>query len=185
MWYVPSASSVIMVRLNTGIGFAAATQWSSTNGSWGGAGYFGLADLNGDGKPDLWYGAIGQLGRSWSGSTRGIGFAAATQWSSTNGSWGGAGYFGLTDLNGDGKPDLWYVSSASSMIMVRLNTGIGFAAATQWSSTNGSWGGAGYFGFVDLNGDGKPDLWYVPSGSSLVNVRNLNPPFPDPDEQRN
>jgi hypothetical protein len=174
-WYVPYYSSQLMVQLNTGTGtgFAAATQWANPPvDNWGGN--LGLQDINGDGLPDLWYVPSGTSAVDVQLNT-GTGFVPATQWANPTG-WVGQGtgwagsYFGFQDMNGDGLADLWFVPSGTSEIKVQLSTGTGFGTAALWTPSNTGWAGQGFFGIQDINGDGLPDLWFVPSGTSKSRV---------------
>lgn len=61
---------------------------------------------------------------------------------------------GFADVNGDGKPDLWYASPGNTLY-VRLLVGSGFGVAAAWASAipwsgSGDWHGVG----EDFNGDG-------------------------------
>jgi hypothetical protein len=108
----------------------------------------------------------------------GVGFAPAVEWANSN-NWGGSVWKGFDyDFNGDGKPDFWYVTANTSQVMVRVNTGVGFAPAVEWANNN-NWGGADWKGFSDFNGDGKPDFWYVTANTSQVMVRLSGLVYPD------
>jgi RHS repeat-associated protein len=165
------------VMLSTGSSFAAATTWAVyeqvlfSNGRW-----VWPMDVNGDGKTDLVYLANAYATLGWRvllASSTGTGFLAATTWAahqgvyneSTTGIW-----VYPADVNGDGKTDLLYLSDSYSTLgwRVMLSTGYGFAAATTWAPyeaiyyTNGPWRWA-----VDVNGDGKADLLYLPVNTAL------------------
>lgn len=139
------------VLLNKGDGtFRAATTYAAV----GGVDSLIVADMNGDGKPDLVVGGwpMGVLLGNGDGTFQPV----------KNSSSGGT-LIAVADLDGDGKPDLvgtvkGFVpaGSASSEINVLLNNGDGtFKFPLVFSS-----GGAGVSGFAlaDLNGDGRPDL---------------------------
>jgi hypothetical protein len=163
---------------------SSASSASSSSGSGGGCGFsvsgvssypvgtapgsVALADLNGDGKPDLAvandYGngnAVSVLINAGDGT-----FGTATQYAI------GAAYdqfVAAGDLNGDGKIDLVVVSTvinqANGQVSVLLNAGNGtFAAPVVYPVATQ----LGLVAVGDLNGDGKPDV--VVSGGSNVTV---------------
>lgn len=113
-----------------------------------------VADLNGDGKPDLVsanYSSTGNLGVLLG---NGLGsFGTATTFPA------GVGIpedVAVADVNRDGKPDLVCVDRSSGTLAVLLGNGLGsFGAATTFSS-----GGRLSFAVAvaDVNGDGNPDL---------------------------
>jgi hypothetical protein len=106
-----------------------------------------IADLNGDGKPDL---AVPS------------GTAVSVLLNNGDGTFAPAASFGIgtspysvavADLNGDGKPDLAVANGSAYGASVLMNIGGGtFAAAVDYVTDYG----AVLVG--DLNGDGKPDL---------------------------
>jgi RHS repeat-associated protein len=167
LWYVINSSSKVMVAVSTGTGFATPVLWADGN-NWAGYQYKGFADMNGDGKPDLWY-VTPSSANVYVRLSSGTGFGAASLWVTAS-SWAGYPWFSFQDMNGDGKADLWYVINSSSKVMVALSTGTGFATPVLWADGN-PWVSDLYKGFADVNGDGKPDLWYVPSGTANVYVR--------------
>ena len=186
---------------NTGSGFSpSATQWSvPMRGVSGGFAkvsgqYWALTDIDGDGKPDLVYTEDGDSNGVWGGDgaaywkvfkNTGTGFSSsATRWSvpvrgnSFGFSQVSAMYWALTDLDGDGKPDLVYTDDSDSSGVwggdgaaywkVFKNTGSGFSSsATRWSvPVRGNSSGflqvsALYWALTDLDGDGKLDLVYT------------------------
>ncbi|MGA9643097.1 MAG: FG-GAP-like repeat-containing protein [Terriglobales bacterium] len=118
-----------------------------------------VADVNGDGKPDL---LVANSGSATVGVLLGNGdgtFQPAVTYG-TGGS--GAGGVAVADVNGDGKPDI-VVTSGPSSVSVLLGNGDGtFEPAVAYNSGGN---GAGALAVGDVNGDGKPDL-VVANGSS-------------------
>ncbi|MNK73166.1 FG-GAP repeat protein [compost metagenome] len=172
--------------MNTGNGFTRNDAWAipdgyayiSLNGADGGV---RVADLNGDGLPDIlmslhasngWYGN-GSFQRAYMNT--GSGFVRNDTWAlpdaaahfSLDGADGGTR---IVDLNGDGLPDIlmslhasngWYGNG--SFQRAYMNTGSGFVRNDTWAlpdaaahfSLDGADGGTR---IIDLNGDGLPDV---------------------------
>jgi hypothetical protein len=107
----------------------------------------------------------------------GTSFAPEVEWANNN-IWGGPGWYGFDDLNGDGRQDLWFAIYGTSRLMVRLSTGASFAPEVEWAN-NSLWAGTEWYGLADLNGDGQLDLWFVNPGTSRLLVRSANSPRPD------
>jgi hypothetical protein len=125
----------------TAVGY---TTGSGTNG-------VAVADLNGDGKPDL---AAAVRGRNSVGVLLGRGdgaFGAATTYAV-----GGDPFnVAVADLNGDGKPDLVTPNRLGNDVSVLLGHGDGtFGAPTGYAT---GWH-PNMIAMVDLDGDGKFDL---------------------------
>jgi hypothetical protein len=121
-----------------------------------------VADVNGDGKPDLISASSG---------------ANALTVLTNNGSGGFGNYVHLTvggsplsltttDVNGDGKVDLITANYGANTLTVLTNTGSGFGIASSLGvgSLPRSVSGA------DVNGDGKVDLISANSGDSTLTV---------------
>jgi hypothetical protein len=133
-----------------GLDFAPAVAYDS-------GGYFAqsvaVADVNGDGKPDL---LVANSSSNTVGVLLGNGdgtFQAAV----TYGCGGNATYsVAVADLNGDGKPDLLVANEGSSTVGILLGNGDGTfqAVATYGSGAVGAYSVA----VADVNGDGKPDV---------------------------
>src|SRR6478735_5114964 len=73
----------------------------------------------------------------------------------------------ITDLNGDGKPDLVTANGSSNNVSVLLGTGTGsFGAASNFAVGTNPFSVA----IADVNGDGKPDLVTANYSSNNVSV---------------
>jgi hypothetical protein len=115
-----------------------------------------IADVNGDGKPDVLVGGtctsgvcateevISVLLGNGDGTFRQGGYFASTS---------GAGALAVGDLNGDGKAD---VVSVGGSVGVMLGNGDGTFQPQVVYNSGGS--GANDVVIADVNGDGKPDL---------------------------
>jgi hypothetical protein len=140
-----------------------------------------VADVNGDGKPDV---VVSNWCVSSSNCTNGsvsvlLGNGDGTFQTAVSYSSGGNGVRNLAvaDVNGDGKPDVvvanWCVSSsncANASVSVLLGNGDGtFQTAVSYGS-----GGAFAFSVAvgDMNGDGKPDLVVINECTSNSNCTN-------------
>jgi len=128
-----------------------------------------IADLDGDGKPDL--AVANQTSNSVSvfrnTATYGsISFAARVDFAAG----GQPSSVAIGDLDGDGKPDLAVANSSSNTVSVLRNTAtsgsISFAAHVDFAT------GASPFSVAigDLDGNGKPDLAVANFGDNTVSV---------------
>ncbi len=130
-------------------------------------------DLNNDGKPDLTVVNSNNssisvfLNTTTPGSSTPT-FAAKTDFTT------GFGPFSIapSDFNGDGKTDLAVVNANPGTISVFLNTMTLGVAAPSFSAKTDFTAGTSprTINCVDFNGDGKPDLAMVNSGSSNLSV---------------
>jgi RHS repeat-associated protein len=142
-----------------GFNTAVNTYWS-TNKT--GDGPIGFADINGDGRLDLWgWSSNGNVYVRLANGDGTFQSSIATYWSNDK---TGDAPVGFADINADGRADL-YGWSHDGNIYVRMSNGDGtFAPATTFSwFTNKNYRP---IGFADVDGDGRADYYgYV--GSTL------------------
>ena len=156
-----------------GVGGATMLGWSVLRSGAAGWRVAGVADMNGDGVPDLiWQNdTTGQVNVNYYGGADGI---TLTGWAClrTN---PGAGWsvVGVADMNGDGVPDLIWQNSITGQVNVNYYGGPGGATLTGYAVLRA--GGSELAGWsvvaaADMNGDGVPDLiWQNTSGQVNVN----------------
>jgi hypothetical protein len=165
-----NAVSVLRNTSTSGtISFAAKADFAGASGANGVA----IADLDGDGKPDVVVAnvASGTVSVFGNTSTSGnISFASRTD--QTVG--GSPIEAAIGDLDGDGRPDIAVANWTSNSVTVLRNTSsigtISFATGVDYDlSGGGSYGVA----MADLDGDGKPDL-IVGSATKASVFRNTS-----------
>jgi len=179
---IPTGQNTFYVLLSTGTGFMPAQKWANGYAVDGGRdanydiGFNYIADVNGDGKADIITIPTGRATFYVLLST-GEGFQQAQKWGvdlTSDGSSGSnydRGYNYVADINGDGLTDIVYIPTYRTGWYAYLSTGTGFAAPQPWftnltsdgsnpSNFDKSWV---YNRFVDINGDGKADLVYIPT----------------------
>jgi hypothetical protein len=159
-----SNGGTINVLLGNGNGtFRAATSIATT-----GTGFeprVVVADVNGDGRPDVMV-ADGMQTRTievFLGNGDGT-FQPKLSTNIEN-----TAAFAIADLNGDGKPDL--ISSLTTGLSIALGNGDGTFRAPMTFSTGYD---AGSISAVDFNGDGKPDLIVDNSQNNGITAGNYN-----------
>jgi hypothetical protein len=143
-----------------GNGFLAPAFWSAgTNAA---AAYVAVADIDGDGKPDLV--VAGELCYCISILLgNGDGTFQSPLFAGMPNSWLPSSV-AVGDFNGDGKPDLVVGSTQSSGLYILLGNGDGtFSAAENWAE-----GFSGPVAVADVNGDGKLDV--VTSGFGFIGI---------------
>ena len=124
-----------------------------------------VADVNGDGKPDLLV-ANQCADRGCTNGTVGVLLGNGDGTFQTAVTYGSGGYGALSvavaDVNGDGKPDV-VVANVCSNAYCETNGTVGVLLGNgdgtfQTAVTYGSGGYAHSVAVADVNGDGKPDL---------------------------
>jgi hypothetical protein len=155
-----SAGAWVSVLLGNGDGtFQTAVDYDSGGND---AVSIAVADVNGDGKPDIVVAnanGVGVLLGNGDGT-----FQTAVTYGSLSGP------VAVADLNGDGKPDI--VVGTGNDVSVLLGNGDG---TFQTAVTYGSGGnGASSAAVADLNGDGKPDIVVANCASTGNNCGQTN-----------
>jgi hypothetical protein len=131
-----------------------------------------LADLNGDGSPDITVGSDANISVLLNNTPPGaatVAFAAPKSFTTT----GGIGSIIAADFNGDGKLDL----ALNNQPTIYVNTTPPGSNTVSFIVTPVGSGGD-TFGVQDINGDGKPDLIVSTPGSSTKVVELLNTTTP-------
>ncbi|MBF9220131.1 T9SS type A sorting domain-containing protein [Hymenobacter ruricola] len=120
-----------------------------------------VADVNGDGRPDI---LTANPGGDEVGVLLGLaggGFAPATVYPTGSRS----GFLAVADVNGDGRPDVVTANGSTAGVLLG-QAGGSFAPVSTYSTGIGTTGLA----VADVNGDGRPDIVTTKSGSNLVGV---------------
>ena len=158
------SNSGVSVALSTGSGFSAPRRWASDFGYASGwrveSHVRTLADVNGDGRPDV----VGfGLGGVYVATNTGSGLGATRLWRSEFGTATGwrVGQHPrvLADVNGDGRADV--VGFGGGATAVALSTGTSFSAPANWTSefSAAQWRADRHPRVVtDTDGDGRADI---------------------------
>ena len=129
-----------------------------------------LADLNGDGKPDLVTANHNSGSLSVRLNTTAPGASSASFGTAKTLAEGGAYAVTTADVNGDGKPDL--IALDASGVSVWLNTTAPGASTPTFASPQSFAVGSGPTSVTaaDVNGNGKPDLIVTNYSANTVSV---------------
>ncbi len=135
--------------------------------------YLAVADLNGDGKPDVLVANqfTNNVGVLFNTTTTGASTASfAAQVTFTVGFRPAS--VAAADVNGDGKPDVLVANSGNGTVGVLLNGTATGASAPSFSSQTTFATGSNPRGVAaaDVNGDGKPDLLVANNSGGTVSV---------------
>ena len=137
-----------------------------------------IADLNGDGKPEIIVacGGTGVLSTYTNKSTVGnLSFSPKVNWPLAT--YSGPFKVEVADIDGDGLPDLAAADGNNNIVSVLRNTSSGstvsFAAHVDFATGNAPQGLA----IGDLDGDGKPDLAIANNNDNTLSLlRNTSSP---------
>ena len=144
--------------------------------------FISVADVDGDGKPDI-------LVCDWAHNQILVYQNIATPGALTTNSFAAPVGFGaageplnvrVADVDGDGKPDIIIANDAVGMVSILHNIGTAgtltansFAPHVDFSTGRGTWDIA----IADLDGDGRPDIAAAIAGASYMSVfRNTSVP---------
>jgi hypothetical protein len=159
---VTNSSNSFSVRLGAGDGTFGPRVDYPTSGTPNG---IAIADLNADGRRDVVVSIRGTntlvvyLGDGAASMEHRAGFAPGVAYP------GGFGFLAIADLNGDTKPDLAVIHSASVSILLGNGDGT-FGAKIDY----GTGIGASAFAIGDVNSDGRPDLVVTNQAANTASI---------------
>jgi len=131
----------------------------------------GLTDVNGDGMFDLVYQRAGSSRELRVMLSTGDSFEPDISWGTKLYSSKADEIRGeIVDMNGDGKADLVYQRAGTNELWVKLSTGTEFGADELWGTKSYGTHYNSVWSFVDMNGDGKADLFYRSAGTDDLRV---------------
>jgi len=163
----------VNVNYYGGNGGAALTGYAVLNGGAGTAGWrvVAVADMNGDGVPDLiWQNtSTGQVNVNYYG---GAGGATLTGYAVLNSGAGTAGWqvVAAADFDGNGVPDLVWQNAATRQVNVNYYGGATGTAMIGSAVLNAGTAGWTVVGASDFDGNGVPDLVWQNDATAQVTV---------------
>jgi hypothetical protein len=172
-----ASNASVRVIASTGTAFGVDAAWGSRTASYNpDFKGFQLADLDGDGLPDIVYEASNGVTRVLLNSGTALG--ADQGWDGRAAAYNpDAVGFQLVDVNGDGLGDQVYEAS-NGVLRVRLSKGNGFAADSDWGGRAVAYNPAKKgFSLRDMDGDGLPDLVYDSTSSEARVLLNRGTSF--------
>jgi hypothetical protein len=159
-----NANSTVGVLLGQQSGFAPVTTYATGSGS--GPQAVAVSDLNGDGRQDL-------VTANWGSGTAGVllgqaasGFAAPNAYSSGNSSQPYA--VALSDVSGDGRPDIITANYFTNDVAVLVQQSSGFAPFSSYAAGSGSHPQG--IAVADVSGDGRADILTANYGTGAVGI---------------
>ena len=135
-----------------------------------------VADLNGDGKPDV---VVGSESGAYSFvNTKSPGTSTVTFAPKAGADAHGSHHVALADINGDGKPDLisfiyGYVNGTNNVVVNLNTTPPGATTASFATAQSLNIPSFSSVAVRDINGDGRPDLIFPTTGTILPVALNL------------
>ena len=195
---VESGTSTYAAWINTGSGWASSSVWIASSTPFainGGDDGVRIADVNGDGLPDILSYDANSSSTAWINT--GSGWVASSTWDpptpfETNGLDDGVR---IADVNGDGLPDIlsdWLDGNGVQHPDAWINNGHGWTEDKNWDPpvafATGNGGVDEGTRIADVNGDGLPDILNYVNGfaaGAWINTGNgwladptWNPPLP-------
>ncbi len=174
------SSNTVSVLLNTTAPGATtasfATQQTFATGN--GPQSVAVADVNGDGQPDLIVGDSSDATASVLLNTTAPG-ATTASFATQQTFAAGPLPLGVVvgDVNGDGRPDLVFANGGGATVLLNLTAPGASTASFATQQTFATGNDCRSVAMADVNGDGRPDLVLANGGSATVSVlRNMTAP---------